>query len=363
MRINHTTPVRRALLAWFACVSLAHPVAWNRGEVQEDDLRVGLAAVDITPPVGWRLYGALYEQFSRGVHDPLTAKAVVFRQGNETVALLICDLCFISRKLSEQVRERAGRATDIPSSNIIVCATHTHGGPEYDGVLRDFRHEQAIREKGRDTHEPRDYFAQLTERCVEAIVEAHAALRPARLQVGVAQQPGMAFNRRFHMKDGTVRFNPGKMNPDIVRPAGLTDPDLPFLLMRDAGTSEPLGSLTVFAMHVATFGNGMFGADYPAHLENRLRKQFGDKFISVFGEGTAGDVNHIDVSTSHPQTSDTEPARIGNALAATILKTVSKLESIQRIFISWFKFKLLWTSYRTRQCDSDNLQIKGLSRH
>ena len=42
--------------------------------------RAGAAAVDITPPVGWRKAGGYDEVISSGIHDPLYAKAVVFEQ-------------------------------------------------------------------------------------------------------------------------------------------------------------------------------------------------------------------------------------------------------------------------------------------
>jgi neutral ceramidase len=77
--------------------------------------------------------------------------------------------------------------------------------------------------------------------------------------------------------------------------AGPTDPDLPFVLITKDG--KPVGSLTVFALHLDTVGGGTeYSADYPGHLEHELRREFGEGFISVFGLGTCGDINHLDVS-------------------------------------------------------------------
>ena len=45
-------------------------------------LYLGTASVEITPPVGWRMAGNFYEKFSTGIHDPLYAKAMVWKQGN-----------------------------------------------------------------------------------------------------------------------------------------------------------------------------------------------------------------------------------------------------------------------------------------
>ena len=39
------------------------------------------------------------------------------------------------------------------------------------------------------------------------------------------------------------------MNPSVLRPLGPTHPGLPFVRVRTAGSGQPAGSLTVFAVH------------------------------------------------------------------------------------------------------------------
>jgi hypothetical protein len=290
-------------------------------------LRVGVATADITPPVGYRRSGGYGEEFSTGVNDPLLAKAVVFRQGDTAAALVICDLTGISRDLSEKARARASRETGIPVAAIAVAATHTHGGPLYYDIQGEVFHRRAVARDGRDPHDDPGYFGRLVDGCAGAVVRAWRSARPARVEAAVARQTGLAFNRRYHMRNGPVRFNPGKKNPDILRPAGPTDEDLPVLLFRDAATGRPFGSLTVFAMHVAVFGGPRFGADFPAHLQERLREHFREKgFVSLFGEGAAGDVNHYNVGTAAP---DPGPAQVGATLAATIVAAAPEFRPVE----------------------------------
>ena len=284
------------------------------------EFSVGFATLDITPPVGWRRAGGYSEYVSTGVHDSLHAKAMVVAQGGVKFALVSCDLCSVPRALTLRARRMAGEQTGIPLENIVILATHTHGGPEYTGPLRDMLHQRALRENsGKDPREPIDYRARLVERWGEVVVKADAARQPATLSVVVPQQHGLAFNRRFEMKDGSVGWNPGKLNPNIFRPLGPTDPDLPFVLVRDLASNEPIGSLTVFAMHTAIYGGPQFGACYPGHLQTELRKSFNSpNYVSLFGEGCAGDVNHIDVSAPELQPADDHPRHVGTQLAATI---------------------------------------------
>jgi hypothetical protein len=280
----------------------------------------GFATADITPPTGWRRAGGYSEVVSTGVHDPLLTKAMVLSQGDTTVAFVGNDLCSVPRELTDRARRQANAKTGISFENIVITATHTHGGPEYYGPLRDFLHARALKDHdGKDPREPMDYDALLVEHWAEVITKAHAARKPANLSVTVPLQHGLAFNRRFLMKNGSTGWNPGKMNPDILRPLGPTDPELPFVLARDAASGEPLGSLTVFAMHTAIYGDPPFGACYPGHLQTQLRTQLeAPGLVSIFGEGCAGDVNHFRMNTREPEDGNTYPAFVGTTLAATL---------------------------------------------
>ena len=252
-QIREVSPIRTFRLGLL--LALAANLPSPGGLARAAEFRAGFATADITPPVGWRRAGGFSEVVSTGVHDPLLTKALVLSQGDVSIALVGNDLCSVPRELTDRARALASRRTGIPAANIVITATHTHGGPEYYGPLRDFLHQRAVRENGgSDPHEPIDYQALLVERRADVIVRAHAVRRPARLSVVVPQQLGMAFNRRYLMADGSTGWNPGKLNPKVVRPLGPTDPDLPFVLARDAATGRPLGPLTVFAMHTAIYG-------------------------------------------------------------------------------------------------------------
>jgi neutral ceramidase len=295
----------------------------------EPEMQAGVAVADITPPVGWRMSGYFYERLSTGVHDPLQAKAIVLCQGSRRAALVFCDLIGVPLELSRQARLRAEQQTGVPAPNILIAATHSHTGPLYFGALRQRFHDQAVAKEGRDPQETVDYSARLVESIAGVIGDAQAACRPVKLQVGVAQQLGLSFNRRFHMKDGSVRFNPGKLNPDIVRPAGPIDPDVGILLFCDQADNRPTASLTVFAMHLDTVGGTLFSADYPYYLEQLLRGKLGEGFVSLFGLGTCGDINHIDVSHGRPQNGQQEAKRIGEALAATVAPKLAGLKEVK----------------------------------
>jgi hypothetical protein len=276
-------------------------------------LQAGLAEVEITPPLGYRMDGYFTERLSTGVKDPLMAKALVFQQGTTRTALVVCDLLGVPQTLTREVRARAAARTGIPAENIAVTATHTHTGPLFSGERARIFSELAAAKYGADPLARINYVDTLRDRLVDVIVAANAAVSPAILEFVAAREDRISFNRRYHLNDGTVATNPGVSNPKIVGPAGPVDADLPFLLI----TKEkiPVGSLTVFAMHLDTVGGTEYSADYAGQLSNELRREFGDKFISMFGTGTCGNINHIDVSGARRYSA----RLIGEQLAVSML--------------------------------------------
>ncbi len=274
------------------------------GEDRPPPFCVGAASVDITPAIG----AGQHRGRSTGVHDQLHAKALVFSQGNQQAALVMCDLCKVWPDLSEAVRREASGKTGIPLANISITATHTHTGPLYRTDLDGFIHKIA-----------------------KVIIDAHTTVRPVVLQTMTVRQQGIAFNRRYFMKNSTVQFNPGFQNPDIVRPAGPTDPEVGFLLFGSANDRVPIASLTTFAMHLDTVGGLKYSADYPFFLSESLRKELGEDLVSLFGTSPCGNVNHFDVSGPRPMPGHEGVTRhIGRTLGTTIHAALPDLATIHR---------------------------------
>jgi neutral ceramidase len=293
-------------------------------------LKGSVAVRDITAPIGYRLCGYFYERFSTGVHDPLLAKAVYLEQGDQKIALVFCDLIGVPQTLTDQVRAEAVARFGIPGTNVLVAATHSHTGPLYFDALRNYFHQRAEAQHGKDPAETVDYPKFLSAKILEAIAESKQGAAPIELDAGRTFKWGLSFNRRFYMKDGAVVFNPGKLNTNIVRSAGLTDPEVMLLRFRLAGAKNPLAIMTSFALHLDTTGGTEYSADYPFYLERTIQKALGEKVVSIFATGTCGDINHIDVASGRPQKGGEEAARIGGALGNAVLQALPQLASISQ---------------------------------
>lgn len=300
-----------------AALSLVLPLSLPAAE-----LTAGAAATDITPPRGCPMAGYYSARGAEGTHDPLFARALVFEKDGTRAALVALDLISTTRGIVEEARKLVEKDTGIPAGHVMISATHSHTGP----VLTDGSPRADALGGGADI--AREYVKGLPARIADAVKRADAARKPAKVFHAVGREDGLAFNRRFHMADGSVGWNPGKKNPKIVRPAGPTDPGVPVVYVESADGKQPIATYVNFAMHLDTVGGLYYSADYVATLSQSLAAVRGDAMITLFTIGTAGDINHINVDDPRPQKGHGEAARIGTRLAAEVLRTHEKLKPI-----------------------------------
>jgi neutral ceramidase len=78
-----------------------------------------------------------------------------------------------------------------------------------------------------------------------------------------------------------------------------------------------------YANHLDTVGGFSFSADYPFML-GKVIEAAKPGALTVFTIGTAGNVNHVDVSTARVQKGHEEAARIGAILGGEVLRTLSR---------------------------------------
>ncbi len=284
------------------------------------ELRIGKAAVKITPPVGVPMAGYYSIRLAEGTHDDLYAKAIVYEYAGAKAAIVACDLVGIERKYVVEARRLIEAATGIRAGNISISATHSHTGP-----LLVQRFLDAV--DGPTLKLAKEYQAALPAKIAESVKLANAGLTEARLFVGMGSEESLSFNRRYLMKDGSVKFNPGKMNPEIVQPVGPTDPDV-YVVYAESMAGKPLATHVNFAMHLDTVSGTQFSADYAYTIGKILGQVKGPDMMTMFTIGAAGNVNHVDVKTKERQSGNAEAQRIGTVLAGEAIKTYARMKPV-----------------------------------
>ena len=265
--------------------------------------------------------GYYTERLAEKVHDDLHSKAIVLEADGVRAALVALDLIGTPRGTVEKARLAIEQTTHIKGANVMISATHAHTGP----ILSDSS--TRVEALGGTNRLAVEYAASLPALIAESVRQAETALAPGKLSAAIGREETLAFNRRFHLKDGSVGWNPGKFNPAIVRPAGPIDPAVPvvyFATVKD----EPLAFYVNYAMHLDTVGGLEISADYPYTIERLLGAANGSAVMTLFTIGTAGDINHVNVQWADKQKGQSEAARIGTILAAAVLKTLPGLRPV-----------------------------------
>ena len=269
-------------------------------------LTAGAAQLDITPGLGVHLIGYFNDRIATGIVDPLQAKAIALSDGETTLGFVICDLITVPTAIVNAAKALITQRTGIAAENLLIAGTHTHTGPAISECL------------GAPAEEA--YLEWLVPRIADAFILALGRLQPAQVAHGAGACPAEVHNRRWHMKDGSVRMNPGHQNPDALRPAGPTDPQLGLLVLRTPA-GAPIAALGNLSLHYVGVreDHNVVCADYFAAFGRSLNRCAGASFVCPMANGTFGDVNNIDAANparvSRPGiTSEIE--RVGNVVAA-----------------------------------------------
>ncbi|MDA1311776.1 MAG: neutral/alkaline non-lysosomal ceramidase N-terminal domain-containing protein [Acidobacteria bacterium] len=285
-------------------------------------LRAGTAAVDITPEV-WPLplIGNFSFRPSESAHDPLHVRAIALDDGQTQLAIAVVDSCYVQRDVLDDAKQRASERTGIPTSNMLVSATHTHSAPPAKaryGTRGDMTQDTSDNEE--------KYSEQLRAGIAEAISKAYETRVAAEVGSGRAELAEELSNRRWFKKEGTippdpfggttdtVQMNPGRT--DLVKPAGPVDPEISVLSVRTA-EGKPLALLANYSLHYVGGippGN-LVSADYFGEFGRLIKEKLAAEgadpgFVGILSNGTSGDVNNIDFTGTRPKREPFEQIRI-----------------------------------------------------
>jgi len=283
------------------------------------ELRTGAAAVNINPPLGTPLAGYYHQRDSEGGIDNLYAKAAVLDDGKTKVALVACGLLSLPRAWVEQARKLIEQQAGFPGVNVMISATHQHTGPV---VARESRRDDL---DGGSSALGKTYTEELPRLIANAVADANAKLAPARVSYAREFEHRLAFNRRYWMRDGTVGWNPGKLNPNTIRPVGPIDPEVGVVYFETLD-QKPMLTYVNFAMHPDTTGGARLSADYPGALSRALATCRGPEMLTLFANGTCGNLNHVNVNWAAPQNGTNEANRLGTILAGAVMKACMDLK-------------------------------------
>ena len=243
-------------------------------------LQAGFARVDVTPMLGIGMAGYFVNRNADGVLDPLQINALALSCGEDRILLMSIDHCGIVKEVLAPMIDHICRKTGLEREAVYIHSTHTHTGP-----FLNFNPTDPLEI---------EYAQTVKRKFADAAALALADLQPACMGYGIGEAPNIAFVRRFRMKDGSVRTNPGVDNPEILHPIGDVDERVNVLRF-DRETDSLV--LVNFGNHPDVVGGTKISADWPGFLRETVEKAL-DNTKCIFFNGAQGDVNHVNV---HPR--------------------------------------------------------------
>jgi neutral ceramidase len=285
-------------------------------------LKAGSASANITPPLGTRIPGGFRPRYAENVDDELFAKAVVIDNGTTRIAIVTCDLIAIPEKVADAAKARIADRCDIPVAHVMVNATHTHTAVAIADLL--------------GVDEDPGYTEWVSLKIADAVELAVWRLKPARVGFASVNEERITFNRRWHMKDGTVRFNPGIENPDLVEPTGTIDPELAMMFV-EADDGTPISAVANFSLHYIGTNNGnALSADYFGHFDRLMRHYLGDTCVSLLWNAASGQINNTDFSgqTKWTASGHQQAVKMANVLAGHFITEMQLMEMHETLDLS-----------------------------
>lgn len=256
-------------------------------------LQAGAAKADLVPPFPTKMAGYFdrHDTFT-GVDTPIYARALVCANEELTLGIVVVDLCFVTRELTELARESIAKAIGVAGEHILISATHTHAGPS------GFAGSQLGRlGEGEDDKLTKFLVKQITQ----SVVEAHNNSVPAEIGFDYGHLDTLTRNRQ--------------QNNNVV-----IDPQVGVLKVQKKGSREMIGVLANFTGHPVILGgnNLLLSSEYPGQACRTVEESLGG--VAIVTQGACGDIT-MHRNGSIPE----EVTRIGRILGGEIIKTVESI--------------------------------------
>ncbi len=272
-------------------------------------LEVGVATVDITPPLGMPMRGyASRKDLSNGIWDPLYAKSIVLDDGSKRISLVVLDLIGPPPKeIRERIRQKAEKELQI--STILFLAIHTHAGPDLKPDLPSKKN---------------PWLPKLERNIYEVINNAASSKSHVTVETGYGSA-NLSYDRRVVNPDGTVTMlwsNPErKKNTPVDQTVGVAG----FKGM----DGKWIAILVHYACHPVVFegSNLKYSAEFPGVMRNYVEERLGGTCLYL--QGACGEINPYDRPKESNQDTYTKLKQTGIALGKEVVRIAESMKPLK----------------------------------
>ena len=246
------------------------------------EFKAGFSRLDVTPPLGIPIPGYFTKRIADGVLDPLCISCVAVSDGTNAALIYSVDDVHLTNPFFAKAFPIITAATGVPRDRIFVHSTHIHTGAV------DWPREGFTAEETRLTMVYADFRMQ---KLADAGRFALSNMAPAQIAIARTECRNVSFIRRYRMKDGSVRTNPSKKNPDVKEPLGKPDETVQVVRFRREGAPDI--AIVNFGVHPDTVQGTKYSADWPGVVRDTFENGIGGGVRCLVLNGAQGDVNHF----------------------------------------------------------------------
>jgi len=270
------SPKRIIVIATVLTIGLFFVTSSVQSKESRNALKAGIAKVDITPkkPVKMAGYGAR-KGLSKDVHDPLSARIIVFKNNDKRLVLVSSDLIGFYGGTAEYMRKVILDEFQLEPSELFLSAIHTHAGPSLT----------IDKEKGHPNN--LEYTERLKVKLIGVIRKALSNMGPVHIGAGIGYSP-VGMNRRELRIDSS-----GNSSIRLGRnPYGPTDKEVLVVKMTKPN-GRPIAALFDYASHATCLGgkNYTISGDILGLAEQFVEKILGDDVITAGFAGASGNID------------------------------------------------------------------------
>lgn len=244
----------------------------NKSEGSKGNLQAGFSKVDITPTIPVKLYGyASRKTYSTGVHDPLSARAVVFENNGKRFVMISSDLGSYGSEVFPVFQKSIADKFHLKESELFISTIHSHSSPilSLDTLTGDRNNVE--------------YTRRLQKTLLNLVGDAISKLKPVIAGVGSGSSP-VGSNRREMRSDGSITLG--------RNPYGITDKEVQVLKISNP-EGAAVGVLFDYATHSTSLGaeNMIISGDVLGLSAQFVEKYLGTEVIAPVFAGASGNID------------------------------------------------------------------------
>ncbi len=276
--------------------------------------------IDITPRHPVSMAGYFNSRVSKGVLDPLYSRLLGISDKKHSFLFIQIDTCLLGYEYAKSLRLKIASATSFTYDSIMVFASHIHTGPALEALF--------------EAKEETEYKNWLEEQIISSAKSLSPEYKCTTTTIKTTYK-NLASNRRWFMKDGRLLTNPPKGSGQLLKPEGPVDRELQAIVFNSPGLI-PEVILVNISNHTDTIDGDMISADWPGFMERKVQRVLNSNIMVIPSIAPAGNINHFDFSSPHPQTSYAEAERIGNGYGNILVSALKKAEplNVKEIFFT-----------------------------